>query len=40
MAYVDGFRLLGYLSLLCIPVVLLFRPPKRGSAAEPAAHGE
>ena len=40
MAYVDGFRLLGYLSLACIPLVLLFRRPKRGGHAEPAVHGE
>jgi len=41
MAYVDCFRLLGYLSLLCILFMLLFRRPKRaGSPAEPAIHGE
>lgn len=40
MAYVDSFRLLGYLSLLCIPVVLLFRRPKRGTTGEAAEHGE
>ena len=39
MAYVDAFRVLGYLSLACIPVVLLFRRPKRGAHAEPGAHG-
>ncbi len=38
MAYVDSFRLLGYLSLLCIPLVLLFRPPRRGDRAEPGVH--
>jgi len=38
MAYVDSFRLLGYLSLLCIPFVLFFRPPKRGAGAEPGVH--
>src|SRR4051794_39599471 len=38
MAYVDAFRLLGYLSLACIPVVLLFRRPKRGAHAEPGVH--
>ncbi len=38
MAYVDAFRLLGYLSLLCIPLVLLFRPLKRSSPTEPGAH--
>jgi len=40
MAYVDGFRLLGYLSLACIPLVLLFRRQKRGDHAEHAVHGE
>ena len=25
LAYIDNFRLLGYLSLLCIPIVLLFQ---------------
>jgi len=29
MSYVDNFRLLGYLSLLCIPVVLLFQGVRR-----------
>jgi DHA2 family multidrug resistance protein len=38
MAYVDSFRLLGYLSLLCIPLVLLFRPPRRDDRAEPGVH--
>jgi len=38
MAYVDSFRLLGYLSLLCIPFVLFFRPPQRGAATEPGVH--
>jgi len=38
MAYVDNFRLLGYLSLFCIPFVLLFRRPKRGAPAEPGVH--
>ncbi len=38
MAYVDCFRLLGYLSLLCIPVVLFFRQPRKGGAAEPGMH--
>jgi DHA2 family multidrug resistance protein len=40
MSYVDSFRVLGYLSLLCIPLVLFFRPPKRGAATEPTVHGE
>jgi hypothetical protein len=25
LAYVDNFRLLGFLSLLCIPIALLFQ---------------
>ena len=25
MAYVDGFRLLGYLALICVPFILLFQ---------------
>lgn len=29
LAYVDNFRLLGYLSLFCIPVVLFFQGVKR-----------
>ncbi len=35
LSYTDAFRLLGYLSLLCIPVVLLFQPAQR---QRPAAH--
>jgi DHA2 family multidrug resistance protein len=38
MAYVDGFRLLGYLALLCVPIILLFqgvrKPAGRGIAVE------
>ena len=40
MAYVDSFRLLGYMSLLCVPVVLLFRRSRRSITREPATHGE
>jgi DHA2 family multidrug resistance protein len=40
MSYVDSFRLLGYLSLACIPVVMLFRRPQRGGHSEPAVHSE
>ena len=40
MAYVDSFRLLGYMSLLCVPVVLLFRGSRRSTTSEPAMHGE
>ena len=39
MAYVDAFRLMGYLALLCVPIVLLFqgvskRPGQRVAAEE------
>jgi DHA2 family multidrug resistance protein len=38
MAYVDGFRLLGYLALLCIPFILFFqrvrKPAERSAAGE------
>lgn len=29
LAYIDNFRLLGYLSLICIPIVLLFQGVRR-----------
>jgi DHA2 family multidrug resistance protein len=29
MAYVDAFKLLGYLALICVPVVLLFQRVRR-----------
>lgn len=29
MAYVDGFRLLGYLALICVPFILLFQGVRR-----------
>jgi DHA2 family multidrug resistance protein len=38
MSYVDSFQVLGYLSLLCVPVVLLFRRPKGGAHAEAGMH--
>jgi hypothetical protein len=31
MAYVDGFRLLGYLALLCIPFILFFQRVRKPS---------
>jgi hypothetical protein len=38
MAHVDGFRLLGYLALLCIPFILFFqrvrKPAERSAAGE------
>jgi DHA2 family multidrug resistance protein len=39
LAYADNFRLMGYLSLLCIPLVLLLARPSR-EAASPAQVGE
>jgi DHA2 family multidrug resistance protein len=32
LAYADNFRLLGYLSLLCIPLVLLLARPQHATA--------
>jgi MFS transporter, DHA2 family, multidrug resistance protein len=37
LAYADNFRLLGYLTLVCIPLVLLFARPQQKAAAEAAA---
>ncbi len=34
LAYSDNFRLLGYLSLACIPLVLLLKRPRHEAAAE------
>lgn len=34
MAYADNFRLLGYLSILCIPLALLLARPQAVAAAE------
>ena len=31
MAYVDGFRLLGYLALVCVPLILLFQGVRKRS---------
>jgi len=30
LAYADNFRLIGYLSLACIPLALMLKPPRRG----------
>jgi DHA2 family multidrug resistance protein len=37
LAYIDNFRLLAFLCLICVPVALLFRKVKRGKAA-PVMH--
>jgi hypothetical protein len=34
LAYADNFRLLGYLSLLCIPVALIFNKVRRHGPPE------
>ena len=33
MAYVDAFRLMGYLSLICVPIILLFQRVRREHGA-------
>jgi hypothetical protein len=41
LAYVDNFRLLGVLSLLCIPIALLFqRVEKRAGASKDSSRFE
>jgi DHA2 family multidrug resistance protein len=40
MAYMDNFRLLAFLALLCIPLVLLFRRVERLSGDPPKIIGE
>jgi len=35
-AYVDNFRVLGLLALVCVPLALLFRGVRRRAGAEPA----
>jgi DHA2 family multidrug resistance protein len=40
LAYADNFRLLGYLSLLCIPLVLFFHGLKQRSPRRPEIGGE
>jgi len=39
-AYVDNFRMLGVLALVCVPLALLFRGVRRRSAEEPPPLGE
>jgi hypothetical protein len=33
LAYVDNFRLLGFLSLLCIPIALLFQRVRKQTSS-------
>ena len=40
MAYADNFRLLGYLSILCIPLVLLLARPRAAAEAGGGVPGE
>jgi DHA2 family multidrug resistance protein len=40
LAYADNFRLLGYLSLLCIPLVLFFQRLRQGAQGRHEAGGE
>jgi MFS transporter, DHA2 family, multidrug resistance protein len=40
MAYADNFRLLGYLSILCIPLVLLLARPQPAAEAGGGVMGE
>jgi DHA2 family multidrug resistance protein len=40
MAYLDNFRLLGGLALLCLPLALLFQQVRRRSQEAPEAGGE
>jgi len=40
LAYADNFRLMGYLSLACVPLALLLVRPQGGAKSEAAATGE
>jgi DHA2 family multidrug resistance protein len=40
LAYVDNFRLLGFLSLLCIPLAMFFRGVRKHSYGRPDVSGE
>ncbi|MDR3750918.1 MAG: DHA2 family efflux MFS transporter permease subunit [Terracidiphilus sp.] len=40
LSYADNFRLLGYLALLCIPLVLLFQRLRHGAKKDPDVIGE
>jgi MFS transporter, DHA2 family, multidrug resistance protein len=37
-AYIDDFRLLAFLCLLCVPVLLVFRKPARHGGPGPGGH--
>ncbi len=37
LAYADNFRVLGYLTLACIPLVLLLVRPRHGAASTEVA---
>jgi len=37
-AFVDNFRLFGLLALAGVPLIFLFKPPKRPPATQPAGH--
>ena len=37
-AFVDNFRLFGLLALAGVPLIFLFKPPKRPPTAQPAGH--
>jgi DHA2 family multidrug resistance protein len=40
LAYADNFRLMGYLSIACIPLALLLTRPKKGAESRAEAMGE
>jgi DHA2 family multidrug resistance protein len=40
LAYADDFRMLGYLSLFCIPLVLLLRRPRHAAQVGHEVAGE
>jgi DHA2 family multidrug resistance protein len=40
LAYADDFRMLGYLALFCIPLVLLLKRPRHGTAGAHEVAGE
>jgi DHA2 family multidrug resistance protein len=40
LAYADNFRLLGFLSLLCIPLAMLFHRVRKHSNGGPDVSGE
>jgi len=40
LSYIDDFRLLGWLSLGCLPFLLFFRKGERSESRRPELHGE